>query len=254
MSAPSFGSAAAMVAAHGARGLARSKLVLGAALVGLFAAMLALALRFAADEWGADAFEPFAVAALSSVVAPLVALLLGTWAVGAEREAGTLVFAFARPIRRSAILAGRAATAIAASIATVVVVAVACGLVLSAGGVSIGNAAVALALETLALTAVFVMLGTLLPRALYVGLAYAVLVEGVLGGVVSLSSGATITQHARNLLARWATTDELTGVELVEGVGASVAFLLVATGLTLAVAAAWIETREVPTRERVRGE
>jgi ABC-2 type transport system permease protein len=243
----------ALVAAHGARGLFRSKSVLGALLVGLFAVALAIATRFAGG-FGTRRFEEYALILLATVATPLISLFLGAWAMGAEREGQTLVFVFTRPIRRSAVLAGRAAAALGVAIGTIVVTAALCALALDGLAASTGGILVALALETLALTSVFVLMGTLLPRALYVGLAYAVLVEGVMGGFVQLSGGLTITQHARNLVERWSVTKPIEDFRLDQDVGTSIVVLILASLACLAIAAWWIETREVGGRERVKGE
>lgn len=249
----SFSSATSQVAAHGLRGLVRTKTIWGALLVGAFAIVISIVLAVS-DDAGPSAFIGFTLVLLAGIVSPLVSLLLGTWALGAEREGGTLVFTYTRPVRRSAVLLGRAIAAAAAALATVLVVTVACAIVMQAVDVTLGATLVGLLLETLAFTCVFAMLGTLMARAIYVGLAYAVLVEGVLGGVVNLQGGATLSQHARNIVVRGSGLGTFTQFQLDQGSGASALVLLVVSAAALAVAMAWIERRETSGRDRVKGE
>lgn len=251
----SFLRPATLLAKQGVQGLVRSKTVLGALFVGGIAIALAIFVRFAGGATP-DKFPVVAAVLLTGLESPLIALLLGTWAMGSEREGSTLVFLFTRPIRRSSVLAGRAAAALGVSVALVVAVGLACAAVYGIPLGDAGSLAMLLALETTTFVAIFVLMGTVLPRALYVGLAYAALVEGLLGGIVNLEAGLTVGQHARNLLARWLTTSPATtaDLKLPQDAGASVLTLLAVAAIALAAAAAWTELREMPLRERVKGE
>lgn len=246
-------SAARLVAFQGANGLVRSKTLVGAGLVALFALGIAVIMRVNGLS-GTERFETFVGVLLVSVAAPLVSLLLGAWALGADREGGTLVFLFTRPIRRSAVLLGRAAAALAAAVGTMLVLTVACNLALGGGFSSLPRMALAVSLGTAALTSVFVLLSTIFARALYVGLAYVALVEGAVGSFVTLNSGFTLTQHARNLVVRWSESRILPDAQLAQSETTSVLTLVVAMLALLAAAAFWIETREMGTRDRVKGE
>lgn len=249
----SFSSAASQVAAHGVRGLVRTKTIWGAFLVGLFAIAIAIVLSVAGQTGPSD-FVSFTLVLLAGIVSPLVALLLGTWAMGAEREGGTLVFTYTRPVRRSAVLLGRALAASVAALATMLVVTVACALVLQGADVTLGMTTLGILLETLAFTCLFTLLGTLMPRAIYVGLAYAVLVEGVLGGVINLQGGATLSQHARNIVVRGSGFSSFSQFELDEPIATSTLILLAVCAATIALAMVWIENRETSGRDRVKGE
>ena len=112
----------------------------------------------------------------------------------------------------------------------------------------------ALVLESTALTALFVLFGTVLARSLYLGLAYVVLVEGVLGNAVGAQSPYTITYHARNLLSEWSGARVPSGVlgEFPEPAAQSVLTLLVVAVVALVAAGAWVETREYGLRDRAK--
>jgi len=249
----SFASATRQVASHGIRGLVRTKTVWGALLVGAFAVVIAIVLA-ASNDGGPSSFVGFTLVLLAGIVSPLVSLLMGTWALGAEREGGTLVFTYTRPVRRSAVLLGRAIAAAAAALATMLVVTVLCAVVMQGADATLGTTLLGLLLETLAFTCVFAMLGTLMARAIYVGLAYATLVEGVLGGVINLQGGATLSQHARNIVVRGSGFSAFSQFELAQDSSASVLVLLAVSAAALVLAAVWIEKRETSGRDRVKGE
>lgn len=246
-------SAARLVAFQAAKGLFRSKTLVGSGLVAAFALAIAVVMRVNGLS-GTERFETFVAVLIVSVAAPLVSLLLGAWALGADREGGTLVFLFTRPIRRSAVLLGRAAAALAAAVGTMLVLTIACAIALGGGLASLPSMVLAVGLGTAALTSVFVLLGTVFARALYVGLAYVALIEGAVGSFVTLNSGFTLTQHARNLVVRWSEARVLSDAQLAQDAATSIVTLVVASLVMLAAASLWIETREMGTRERVKGE
>lgn len=258
MSGPGFVSATAQVADLGLRQTLRSRLLIGVGLIILFAVGLALIIGQADDAPGAAHFQGLQILVLSPVVVPLIALLLGTGAMATERESGTLSYLFARPFPRAAVVLGKGLAAIAAAglavLLCVVLVWAASGA--PADGQLLGGA-LALLLESTALTAVFVLFGTLLARSLFLGLAYAVLFEGAVGNSLGARSGWTLTYHARKLLTEW-SADGLQGeafaVALPGSTFASVLVLLLATGGALAVAAYWVEKREYGLKDRPKEE
>jgi hypothetical protein len=114
----------------------------------------------------------------------------------------------------------------------------------------------ALLLETTALTALFVLFGTLMARSLYAGLAYVALFEGVLGNTVGAQAGWTVTFHARNLLSEWSgasVPSELLGM-LPGTATSSVVALLLITLASLLLASVWVETREYGLRDQAKEE
>lgn len=240
------------------RQIARSKQLIGIGLAILFAA--GIAFTIARNEPAAQAgqnYQFLQVLLLSAVIAPLVALLFGTGALATERESGTLSYLFTRPIPRWSVLVGKAIGAMlganAAMVVCVLLVWVASGA--PGNGQPIGGLA-ALLWETTALTALFVLFGTMVPRSLYLGLAYIALFEGLAGNTAGARSGWTVTYHARNLLSEWSAramgaNDDVLG-ELPGSAGESIATLLVVTLGSLVAAALWIELREYGLRDRAK--
>ena len=156
-------------------------LLLGAILV-----LVALAGRVGEVEsadrtFTAQLLSLFGVATLM----PLVALVLGTAAIGSEIEDGTIVYLLAKPVSRWSVLG------------TKVVVATACSIVLTAVPILVGGFVgagfssaglvfafvVASAIGSLLYCAIFVALSLVTSRALVVGLGYVLIWEGILAGL-----------------------------------------------------------------------
>lgn len=239
------------------RQLVRSKQVIGIGLAILFAVGMAFLVH--SNEPGNDAanYQMMQLMVLSTVIVPLIALLFGTNAMALERESGTLGYLFTRPIPRWVVVVAKGLGAIIAANAAVIVcvplVFLAAGA--PARGAPLGGLA-ALMIETTALTALFVLFGTVLARSLYLGLAYIALFEGVLGNTVGARSGWTVTYHARNLLSKWSGASiPSDALGTLEGSASSsiVALLLVSLG-ALVAAASWVEVREFGLRDRAKEE
>lgn len=238
----------------------RSKLLIGVGLVIAFATAIALLIRLegASGTTPAQDYQALQIVLLSTVVVPLVSLLLGTSAMATERENGTLAYLFTRPFPRAAVVLGKGAAAILVANAATLLCAL---LVFAASGfpanAQLGGGLAGLMLEATALTAVFVLFGTLMSRSLYLGLAYVVLVEGVLGNFIAARSGFTVTYHARNILSEWSANAARSNnmIEAMPGsAGASVLALLVITAAALAAACAWVERREYGLRDKPKEE
>lgn len=168
-------------------------LLLGGVLV-----LVAGVFRLAGDELRA---LPFTSGLLSNLgigtLMPLVALLFGTGALGAEIEDGTAVFLLAKPISRRTVVLTKLAVAAACSAALT------CGPMLLAGvigasglggGLVVGMAAGA-AIGSLLYCAVFVALSLITGRALVFGLAYVLIWEGLLAGLFAGTRTFSIRQQ-----------------------------------------------------------
>lgn len=168
-------------------------LLLGGVLV-----LVAAVFRLAGDEQLA---LPFTAGLLNNLgvgtLMPLVALLLGTGALGAEIEDGTAVFLLAKPLsRRTVVLTKLAVAAVCSAILT-------CGPMLLAGligagglgdGLVVGMVAGA-AIGSLLYCAVFVALSLVTGRALVFGLAYVLIWEGLLAGLFAGTRTFSIRQQ-----------------------------------------------------------
>ena len=168
-------------------------LLLGAVLV-----LVALAYRLAGAgdddlRWTAGLLENFGIATLM----PLVALVLGTGAIGAEIEDGTIVYILAKPISRSVIVITKLTVAAAAAALLT------CGPILLAGIIAAGGMGdglvlgftVAAAIGTLLYSALFVALSLITGRALVFGLFYVLLWEGFLSALFAGTRTFSVRQH-----------------------------------------------------------
>lgn len=157
------------------------------------------------------------------VLLPLVAVIVGTAALGSELDDGTIVYLLAKPVPRWRILVVKLA------VAWLVTVALVAPSVWVAGMVGNGNAAMALGFASAAVvggleyTAVFVALSLITSRALIVGLAYVVVWEGVVAGLFEGTRAVSIRQHA---------------IAVAEAVGGSDAAGIAELGTAFAIGAA----------------
>lgn len=116
---------------------------------------------------------------------PLVALIFGTGAIGAEIEDGTAVFLLAKPVSRTTVVLTKLAVAAACSAALT------CGPMLLAGLLAAGGLGEGLvigmvggaAIGSVLYASVFVALSLVTGRALVFGLAYVLIWEGLLAGL-----------------------------------------------------------------------
>ncbi len=129
------------------------------------------------------------------VLLPVVAVIVGTAAIGSELDDGTVVYLLARPVPRWRIVL------VKLLVAWVVVTLLVAPATLVAGligqddpALAIGFAAAAV-IGALEYTAVFVALSLLTSRALIVGLAYVVIWEGVVAGLFAGTRPISVRQH-----------------------------------------------------------
>ncbi len=181
------------------RGLLNRRRIL---LLGLFGALVVLvAVLFRLADQPDDEALAFTGQLLGNfglaVLLPVVAVIVGTAAIGSELDDGTIIYLLAKPIPRAAVAAVKAA------VAWVVVVAVVCPAILLAGIVAMGGDAnlgiayaVAAGLGALEYTAVFLALSLVTSRALVVGLAYVVIWEGAVAGLFEGTRFLSVRQHA----------------------------------------------------------
>jgi len=179
------------------------------------------------------------------VLLPLVAVIVGTSALGSELDDGTIVYLLAKPVARWRIALVKL---VVAWLVTCVLVAPAM-LIAGVMGqedpqLAIGYA-VASILGALEYTAMFMALSLLTSRALIIGLAYVVVWEGVVAGLFSGIRAVSVRQHA------------LAVAESFGGAGAGDAGLAfgfaVAAGAAVTMAAIALAIRRLETVE-LRGE
>jgi ABC-2 type transport system permease protein len=165
-------------------------------------------------------------------VLPLVALIVGTAAIGGEVEDGTLVYLLTKPIRRWRLAIPKIAVAAALTLVLVIPPMLLAGVLMSGLGseavrTTLGFAAAA-ALGGIAYAAVFTCLGALTSRALVIGLAYTLLWEGVLAGLLEGTRFLSIRQATLGLAAAW--TGEDTGIDALDPTLSTIVILVAVLG------------------------
>ena len=175
------------------RGLfSRRRSLLLVLLVGL-PVLIAILIRLSGGRPDADRVLD---ALVVRTVMPLVALILGTAAMGSELEDGTAVYLMVKPISRWWIALAKMMVAAGTTAALVVPAIVLTGLLL--GGAENVNTIAAYAVACLvggsAYAAAFMTLSIFTSRALLLGLAYTLLWEGVLAGLLGGTRFLSIRQ------------------------------------------------------------
>lgn len=181
------------------RGLLNRRRTLLLAVFGALVVLVAVLFRIAdqpADEALAFTGQLLGNFGLA-VLLPVVAVIVGTAAIGSELDDGTIIYLLAKPIPRALV------AAVKAFVAWVVVVILVCPAILIAGIVATGGDAdlgaayaAAAAFGALEYTAVFLALSLLTSRALVAGLAYVVIWEGAVAGLFEGTRIMSIRQHA----------------------------------------------------------
>ena len=129
------------------------------------------------------------------VVLPLVAVIVGTSAIGSELDDGTIVYLLARPVPRWRIVLVKLLVAWAVVSILVVPATLVAGLIgTDDPALALGFAAAAV-VGALEYTAIFVALSLVTSRALIVGLAYVVVWEGVVAGLFAGTRPLSVRQH-----------------------------------------------------------
>jgi ABC-2 type transport system permease protein len=129
------------------------------------------------------------------VLLPVVAVIVGTAALGSELDDGTIVYLLAKPVARWRIVLVKTGVA---WIVTSLLVAPA---IYVAGIIGAGDGGMAAAFTVggivgaLEYTALFVALSLVTSRALILGLAYVVIWEGVVAGLFAATRLVSVRQH-----------------------------------------------------------
>ena len=165
-------------------------------------------------------------------VLPLIALVVGTAAIGSEVEDGTAVFMLIKPIPRWQVALAKVAVAAGLTAALVLPSILITGILVggasgAALGTALGFAGSALVGGT-AYAVAFTALGALTTRALLVGLGYTLLWEGVLAGLLDGTRYFSIRQATLGLAAAW--TGEDVGVDVLDPFVSTVILVAVVAG------------------------
>jgi ABC-2 type transport system permease protein len=135
---------------------------------------------------------------------PIVGLVFGTAALGAELEDGTAVFLLVKPIDRWRIVVAKLIVAVGLSIALVAPASFIAGAILQPGGTGLSGAigaAVGTAIGATVYATVFFALSLVTGRALAIGLVYVLVWEGILAGLLEGIRALSIRQYTLAITA-----------------------------------------------------
>jgi len=164
-------------------------------VLGLLALMPSVVMLLSSlDPESGEVVERFHDAALGSLllpVLPVIALVIGSGALGDERRDGTLSFLLLRPIRRSTITGAKLGAAWTASTLIAGVAGALAAVVLAAQAQTwsaLVPTIVAVAVTAAGYSAVFMLLGHITSRAVLVGLVYLFVWEPITFAAPSLAN------------------------------------------------------------------
>ena len=226
------------------RGLAGRRRVLLMLLLVALPLLAGLAIRSGGGHANAPAILDTLVI---RTVLPLVALVIGGAALGSEIEDGTIVYLLAKPVPRWVIALAKLCVAGLAVLVLVIPPMLATGVVVGTGGtlplsVPLGYTLAAV-FGCLAYAAVFTALGAVTSRALVVGLAYTLIWEGALAGLLEGTRFLSIRQATLGLAA--AITGNDIGRSVLEPTMAAVV-------IVVAIVGAFVVTTFALRRSQVR--
>ena len=213
------------------------------ALLALVPVLLAIIYRVGGSETGSIGGDREFLAALFdaliiTLLLPLVALLMGTSAFGAEIEDGTVIYLLAKPVGRLHLVLAKLAVAAGASFVLVGSSTLVAGLIVL-GGVPDGPGLVAgyligIAAGSVLYGAVFVALSLVTGRALIAGLIYVLIWEGLLASFFAGIQVLSIRQYVLGIADAAGVGGRITNDTLPAGsalaIGSVVLVVAVATG------------------------
>lgn len=165
-------------------------------------------------------------------VLPLIALVIGTSTIGSEIEDGTAIFLLVKPVARWRIALAKTAVAAGLTAALIVPPVLLTGVLVSGlADESLGTVvgfAVAAVVGGTAYAAAFTTLGVLTSRALIIGLAYTLLWEGVLAGLLEGTRFLSIRQATLGLAEVITGSD--TGEAALDPTAAGIVLVVVIAG------------------------
>jgi ABC-2 type transport system permease protein len=211
--------------------LGRRRTLLLVLLAGL-PVLIALLIRISGGRPDADRVLDTLVV---RTVMPLVALIVGTAAIGSEIEDGTAVYLMIKPIARWKIALSKALVAAGLTAALVVPAVVLTGFLLGSRtdpGTAIVGFSVACLVGGSAYAVAFMALSVFTSRALLLGLAYTLIWEGVLSGLLEGTKFLSIRQATLGVAA--AIGVDIPGDPLVPLVSVAVLVVVLVGGFLLA--------------------
>jgi ABC-2 type transport system permease protein len=179
-----------------------------------------------------------------AILMPLLTLIAGTGSIGPEIDEGSIVYLLAKPLNRYSIVVTKLLVAIGVAIAFGVVPIAVAGVVLTGqfGRVTIGYTVGALA-AAVAYSAVFLLLAVVTRNAVVIGLIYALIWEGLVGGLVPGAQTLSVQQWSLAVVHQVLgdSADRLQ-VEAAVGFGTGLVLLTVVTVVATAYAGRRLQT------------
>src|SRR5262245_20710544 len=219
-------------------------------LMVLLAAMpilLGLLIRANEDELGSEVLGPTIDGLVIRTVLPLIALVFGTAALGMELEDGTGVHLLTKPVERWQIILAKALVARTLTAVLIVPSTVISGLLIAGTHSTAIDITFAFALANIVgsylYTAIFLVLSVITTRGLIIGLAYALIWEAVVAGLLPGSQIFSVREYLSGIAQ---TLSPSAVAESLVGTGG---FLYAAVALALALAIGTVRL----SRYEVRG-
>lgn len=215
-------------------------------LIALLPILLALIIRIAGRPDDPERLEINILDGLVvRTVLPLVALVLGTAALGSELEDGTGIYLLIKPISRTRIVAAKLLAAGGLAALLVAPPALVTGLIIAGdqgNGPQIAVAyAVASVVGAFLYSAVFLAVSIATGRALIIGLVYTLLWEGLLAGLFAGSRALSIREYTVGIAGLIGGVSVSAALDATTSIVMSVVVFVVATAL----ASRWLSTFQV---------
>ncbi|GAA1601879.1 ABC transporter permease [Actinoplanes couchii] len=218
-------STVALITARGLFGRRRALLLLPLPLLLVGLAAICRAYGVSPDMWGTAVI----VGLGTSVVLPVVALIVGTGVLGSEIDDGTIVHILTKPLPRRDIILAKYAVAASVTAVTTAVPLYLTGLL--AGSAKLGAAlAVAAVVGALAYSALFLLFSLVSRRPVLLGLVYILVWEGLLGNFVSGTKILSVGQYVATIADKMAPTTIIeSSVGLTTALAMSAIFVVLGT-------------------------
>lgn len=182
--------------------------VIGLTALALVAVVVGIALGGQPSEDRLEVWVNFANTFGLSLLAPVVALLFGSAALGNPSEDGTLVYLWLRPVPRWQLATSAYAATLTVVLPVVVVPLTLGAVVARAGADAVWGTALSAAVAVIAYSGLFTWLGLRVRRALPWGLAYILIWEGFVASAGAGASRVALRAYTRSILSG------ITGYEL----------------------------------------
>lgn len=170
-------------------------------LAGLPVLLILLTLLIAQADQGPDASQQFLSTFGIGVIAPVVVLVTTTTLINSEFDDGSILYLLIKPVSRTAIVTSKTLVSLIAVVIGILVPMVLAGLLLDLGSYN-GFVAttVAALIAGIGYTGVFTMLATLLKRSILGCLAYWLLWESLISGLVPPARWLSVRSWADNAM------------------------------------------------------